>query len=256
MGAISKRQFLDLNQNIGGYDNDGNYVTTRTMGDVIAIDAAYDSGRITYGGLGLRHTAIIDYRGYVDQPENSNENHSRFHSFSIRQRLVDANGNFDNQVMLIENGLPAPIGNGLFSDTSPVLSNALTQMDEWLTNLVADTSNAPIAKKISRGKPGDLVDACFTNQGTVKIAQLQVYTAATTCNQLYPAFSSPRLVAGAPLENNVIKCRLKPIDSHKYKVTFNTTELAQLKKIFPDGVCDYTLPGVDQSPTDGIWQFF
>ena len=256
MGAISKRQFLDLNQNIGGYDNDGNYVTTRTVGDVIAIDAAYDSGRITYGGLGLRHTAIIDYRGYVDQPENSNENHSRFHSFSIRQRLVDANGNFDNQVMLIENGLPAPIGNGLFSDTSPVLSNALTQMDEWLTNLVADTSNAPIAKKISRGKPGDLVDACFTNQGTVKIAQLQVYTAATTCNQLYPAFSSPRLVAGAPLENNVIKCRLKPIDSHKYKVTFNTTELAQLKKIFPDGVCDYTLPGVDQSPTDGIWQFF
>ena len=28
------------------------------------------------------------------------------------------------------------------------------------------------------------------------------------------------------------------------------------KKIFPNGVCDYTLPGVDQSPTDGIWQFF
>jgi hypothetical protein len=37
-------------------------------------------------------------------PENANENHSRFHSFSIRQRLVDANGSFDNQVMLIENG--------------------------------------------------------------------------------------------------------------------------------------------------------
>jgi hypothetical protein len=74
------------------------------MGDVIAIDAAYDSGRITYGGLGLKHTAIIDARGSVDMPENANENHSRFHSFSIRQRLVDANGSFDNQVMLIENG--------------------------------------------------------------------------------------------------------------------------------------------------------
>jgi hypothetical protein len=104
MGAVTKQQFLDLNQNIGGYDNDGNYVTARTMGDVIAIDAAYDSGRITYGGLGLSHTPIIDARGYVDQPENANENHSRFHSFSIRQRLVDANGSFDNQVMLIENG--------------------------------------------------------------------------------------------------------------------------------------------------------
>src|SRR5215467_13378090 len=86
--------------------------------------------RITYGGLGLKQTPIIDYRGYVDQPENGNEVHSRFHSFSMRQRLVDANGNFDNQVMLIENGQPPPVGNGLFSDTSPVLSHALTQMDQ------------------------------------------------------------------------------------------------------------------------------
>ncbi len=256
MGAITKQQFLDLNQNIGGYDNDGNYVTTRTVGDVIAIDGAYDSGRITYGGLGLRHTPIIDYRGYVDIPENSNENHSRFHSFSIRQRLVDANGNFDNQVMLIENGLPAPTGNGLFSDTSPVLSHALTQMDQWLTNLAAHGTYPPSLKQIQRAKPSDLVDACFTNQGTVKIAQLQVYQGATTCNQLYPAFSSPRLVAGEPLANNVLKCRLKPINLHEYKVTFTTTEVAQLKKTFPDGVCDYTVPGVDQTPTDGTWQFF
>jgi hypothetical protein len=256
MGAITKQQFLDLNQNIGGYDNDGNYVAIRSVGDIVAIDAAYDSGRITYGGLGLRHTPIIDYRGYVDQPENGNEVHSRFHSFSMRQRLVDANGNFDNQVMLVENGFPPPVGNGLFSDTSPVLSHALTQMDEWLTNLLADSSNAAIARKISRAKPGDLVDACFTNQGTVKIAQQQVYTGATTCNQLYPAFSTPRMVAGEPLENDVLKCRLKLIDLREYKVAFTTTEAAQLKKIFPQGVCDYALPGVDQSPTDGTWQFF
>jgi hypothetical protein len=256
LSAITKQQFLDLNQNIGGYDNDGNYVATRTMGDVTAIDAAYDSGRILYGGLGLRHTPIIDYRGYVDQPENPNENHSRFHSFSIRQRLVDANGTFDNQVMLIENGLPSPTGNGLFSDTSPVLSHGLTQMDEWLTNLSTLGSHPPGLREIQRAKPSDLVDACFTNQGTVKIAQLQVYQGDTTCNQLYPAFSSPRLVAGEPLENNVLKCRLKPINLQDYKVTFTATEAAQLKNIFPQGVCDYTLPGVDQTPTDGTWQFF
>ena len=256
MGAVTKQQFLDLNQNIGGYDNDGNYITTRTMGDVIAIDAAYDSGRITYGGLGLKHTAIIDARGSVDMPENANENHSRFHSFSIRQRLVDANGSFDNQVMLIENGLPPPVGNGLFSDTSPVVIHALTQMDEWLTNLSGLGTSSPSLKQIQRAKPSDLVDACFTNQGTVKIAQLQVYQGDTTCNQLYPAFSSPRLVAGEPLANNVLKCRLKPINLHEYKVAFTTTEVAQLKKIFANGVCDYTLPGVDQTPTDGTWQFF
>ena len=256
MGAISKQQFLDVNQNIGGYDNDGNYVTTRTVGDVTAIDAAYDSGRVTYTGLGLRHAPIIDYRGYVDQPENGNEVHSRFHSFSIRQRLVDANGNFNNQIMLIENGQAPPIGNGLFSDTSPVLSHALTQMDEWLTTLSMLGTPLPTLNQIQAAKPSDLVDACFTNQGTVKIAQLQVYQTATTCNQLYPAFSIPRLVAGEPLENNIIKCQLRSVDPAEYKVRFTAAEVSQLKAIFPQGVCDYTVPGVGQRPTDGTWQFF
>lgn len=253
--AISKQQFLELNQKIGGYDNDGNYVATRSAGNVDAIKAAYDSGRITYGGLGMKRTPIIDYRGYVDQPENSNEVHSRFHSFSMRERLVEANGNFDNQVMLVEDG-SAATGNGLFSDNSPVLSHALTQMDEWLAKFLADRTGAPIRVKIDRSKPRDLVDACFTNKGTVKIAELQVYDRDTTCNRLYPAFSSPRMVAGEPLANDVLKCRLTPIDRSMYKVRFTPAEEAQLKAIFPQGVCDYSRPGVGQRPPDGTWQAF
>jgi hypothetical protein len=255
LGAITKQQFLDLNRNIGGYDNDGNYVATRTMGDVAAIEAAYLSGRITYGGLGMRRTPIIDYRGYVDQPENSNEVHSRFHSFSMRQRLLEANGNFNNQVMLVEDG-STTTGNGLFSDTSPVLSHALTQMDEWLTKYLADRTPAPIPVKINSSKPSDLVDACFTNKGTVKIAELQVYQLDTTCNQLYPAFSTPRMVAGEPLANDVLKCELRPVDLSLYKVRFTAAEAAQLKALFPQGVCDYSRPGVGQQPPDGTWQMF
>ena len=255
LGAITKQQFLDLNQKIGGYDNDGNYVATRTVGDVAAIEAAYLSGRITYGGLGMRRTPIIDYRGYVDQPENSNETHSRFHSFSMRQRLLEANGNFNNQVMLVEDG-STTTGNGLFSDTSPVLSHALTQMDEWLTKYLADGTAAPIPVKINHSKPSDLVDACFTNKGTVKIAELQVYQLDTTCNQLYPAFSTPRMVAGEPLANDVLKCELRPIDLNLYKVRFTAAEAAQLRAIFPQGVCDYSRPGVGQQPPDGTWQIF
>jgi hypothetical protein len=255
LGAITKQQFLDLNRNIGGYDNDGNYVSTRTVGDVAAIEAAYLSGRITYGGLGMRRTPIIDYRGYVDQPENSNEVHSRFHSFSMRQRLLEANGNFNNQVMLVEDG-SSTTGNGLFSDTSPVLSHALTQMDEWLTKYLTDGTSAPIPVKINRSKPSDLVDACFTNKGTVKIAEQQVYQLDTTCNQLYPAFSTPRMVAGEPLANDVLKCQLRTIDLSLYKVRFTAAEAVQLKAIFPHGVCDYSRPGVGQQPPDGTWQMF
>jgi hypothetical protein len=255
LGAITKQQFLDLNKNIGGYDNDGNYVTTRTVGDVTAIAAAYRSGRITYGGLGMRRTPIIDYRGYVDQPENSGEVHSRFHSFSMRQRLLEANGNFTNQVMLVEDG-STTTGNGLFSDSSPVLSHALTQMDEWLTNFLADRSAAALPVRINRAKPNDLVDACFINKGTMKIAEQQVYELDTTCNQLYPAFSTPRMVAGEPLANDVLKCQLIPADPSLYKVRFTPAEIAQLNAIFPQGVCDYSKPGIGQQPPDGTWQVF
>lgn len=254
-GAISTQQFLDLNQNIGGYDNNGNYVSTRTVGDLTAIKIAYETGRITNGGKGMRHTPIIDYRGYVDQPENGGEVHSRFHSFSIRERLLKANGNFDNQVMLIEDGV-SPGSNGLFNDASPVLSHALTQMDQWITGIKSDTAHESVQQKIHEAKPADLVDACFTNNGTVKIAELQVYKGATKCNQLYPAFSTPRMVAGEPLTNDVLKCHVKRIDMRNYSVAFKPAEESQLRSIFPQGVCDYSRPGVEQEPTEIIWAFF
>jgi hypothetical protein len=73
----------------------------------------------------------------------------------------------------------------------------------------------------------------------VKIAEQQVYELDTTCNQLYPAFSTSRMVAGEPLANDVLKCELKPIDLSLYKVRFTATEAVQFKALFPHGVCDY-----------------
>ena len=254
-GAIGKQQFLDLNQNIGGYDNNGNFIAGRAIGDLNAIRIAYDTGRVTYGNQGMKATPIIDYRGYVDQPENSQEVHQRYHSFSMRERLVRANGNFDNQVMLVEDGVSAGT-TGLFGDASPVLSHSLTQMDQWLTSLFADTTTASIHDKIVNAKPADLVDACFTNNGTVKIAELQLFQGATVCNQLYPSHSSPRMVAGEPVANDVLKCQLKPINTGDYAVPFTPTELAQLGAIFPQGVCDFSKPGVGQVPLENTWDFF
>ena len=81
----------------------------------------------------------------------------------------------------------AATGNGLFGDNSVVLSHAVTQMDQWMTAFLADDQQQSV-RAASRRKAGDLVDACFTNNGTVKIAQLQVYPGRDNCNQLYPAF--------------------------------------------------------------------
>jgi len=250
-GAISARQFLDLNRAIGGFDNDGNYSTTRGEADPLALKRAYETGQITHGGLGLKSTPIIDYRGYVDVPENRAEDHSRFHSFSMRARLEQANGTAANQVMLIESGVPGT--RGLFSDESPVLSQALSQMDEWLSRLNVGGAERPTPAAVAKAKPATLTDACFTDDGANRIAETQVYQGNTKCNTLYPAYSSPRMVAGEPLANNVLKCQLKPIDASDYGEKLGKDDVAELRATFPNGVCDFRKPGVGQVPTKGIW---
>jgi hypothetical protein len=259
-GAISPKQFLDLNRSIGGFDNDGNYSAARGEADPVAVSRAYESGEITNGGMGLKSTPIIDYRGYVDAPENPNENHSRFHSFSMRTRLEKANGSAVNQIMLVESGLPGT--RGLFSDESPVLSHALTQMDEWLTKLNAGANlntkdkARPSLAAIADAKPADLTDACFASNGSAKIAETQTYEGDTKCNKLYPSYSTPRMVAGEPLANNILKCQLRSIDARDYGGRLSKNDLAELTSIFPNGVCDYSKSGVGQVPTKGTWQVF
>ena len=60
-------------------------------------------------------------------------------------------------------------------------------------------------------------------------------------------------MAGAPIVDDVLKCRLKPIDGKDYKVTFTLDEMLKLRLIFPDGVCDYSKPGVNQERLAGTY---
>ena len=53
-----------------------------------------------------------------------------------------------------------------------------------------------------------------------------------------------------------MKCQLKPIEALDYKVTFTSAELARLNAIFPNGVCDWSKPGMNQSLPDGPWTIF
>jgi hypothetical protein len=71
---------------------------------------------------------------------------------------------------------------------------------------------------------------------------------------MYPGHSEPRLVAGAPLTNDVLKCQLKPINYAEHKATFTVTQKARMAAIFPSGVCDFSKPGVEQVPLKGTYQ--
>jgi Tannase-like family of unknown function (DUF6351) len=68
----------------------------------------------------------------------------------------------------------------------------------------------------------------------------------TQCNALWPSYPFPRFVGG-PLAANILKCQLKPLDPKDYRILFSAEELGQLQSIFPQGTCDWTMPGIDFS---------
>jgi len=245
-GEITKEQFLDLNAKIGGFDTDFNFISDRTVADRLATRAAYRTGRVLSGGGGLASVPVLDFDViYTDL--TTGDVHNKFFHFSVRERMRQANGNVDNHVMW----------SGVFGARANFATRAaIDAMDRWVAAIKGDTSSAPLAKKVVDNKPADVVDGCWLGGATPSFqAELQFLggVGSSTCNSSYPGFPSPRLVAGEPLRNNFVKCRLRPIDLADYNVTFTPAEIAKLKEIFPTGVCNYDVPAVDQHPLAGTW---
>jgi len=241
-GDITKQEFLDLNQKIGGLDIDGHIIPTRSQGNLQAIAIAYRTGRVNSGeNLTL---PMIDYRNYVD-PFPPGNIHSRERTFAMIERLKKMNGTAANQVTWTK-----PDGS-----TVPFIRLALLGHNEWLGSLAADTSDDPYPLKVIRNKPASLKDACWDAAG-VKHEEPATLDSGAFCNRLFPVHGNVRIAAGGPLAGDILKCRPKAIDFNDYAVTFTQEEKAQLKAIFPHGVCDFSRPGVGQHPLEGTWLSF
>ena len=246
-GLISKELFLDLNEQVGGWDIDFGWRPERAEADPVAVRVAYETGRITSGGGGLATMPIIDERNYRDL---AGDFHASYYSFITRERLIRDNGHADNYV--------------LQRRTAP-LSRAeenLALMDEWLTNVTLDSSGDDLAVKVVNAKVEALVEACWNADGN-QIVEAQIFdtdrffdNTEGRCNTLYPIHTGPRMVAGGPLTNDVLKCQLKLIDRADYTVEFSHAEWARLERIFEDGVCDWSKPGVGQVPNTETWLSF
>ncbi len=249
-GVITVDQFLDINEHVGGYDVDARFAAARTVADTIATRAAYQTGRLTSGGGGLRDIPIIDYRAYADDSATG-DIHLRYHSFSMRERLIKANGNADNQVMLVED-----FRYGYYSSASPLLLDALAQMDKWLAAITADQAAGTAREKVLRNKPATLQEGCLTRDANpVKIVETMQRTSGQ-CAALYPAPGSPRFVAGASIAADVVKCQLKPVAMTDYTPAFTAQQQSRLNAVFPAGVCDWSKPGVEQQGLRGTWLAF
>ncbi|GAA1684238.1 DUF6351 family protein [Kribbella yunnanensis] len=250
-GKITAAQFVDLNRAIGGFDADANFVPGRTVADSQATETAYRTGQLINGGGGLASTPIIDYRQYLDELPNG-DIHLMFHSFSLRERLVKANGDADNQVMLVQSS----DAQGGFSTGNPVVLSALKALDQWMDAVDADTGPGSSHSRLIRNKPSSLDEACWTPQG-VKIVEKQVNGIGTTrCNTLYPVWPAPRQVAGASVANDIIKCHLRPLSLADYQADFTPAQWTALRQAFPQGVCDWTAPGDGQQRPTEAWPVF
>jgi hypothetical protein len=211
------------------------------------VSIAYETGRITSGAGGLAVTPIIDERSYLDP---TGDFHTSYYSFVMRARLVRDNGHADNYV--IQRRAPS----------QSLANENLELMDEWLTNIARDESADPIDVRLRRARPDRLVESCLDTDGS-RIVEPQVFDEESIfdnrvgrCNALYPIHAGPRLVAGGPLTNDVLKCQLKPLDASDYPIVFSDDEWSRLARIFPHGVCDWSRPGVGQVPHTRTWLSF
>ncbi|PCI79780.1 MAG: hypothetical protein COB20_04125 [SAR86 cluster bacterium] len=248
--AITAQQFLDLNQGIGGFDHDMNHVPERHRADSQANKRAIESGRILYGGAGLAATPVIDYRTYNDHREGG-DIHMIVHQFSTRQRLVNANGHADNHVMQVG-------GQWDFTEGQDDLGNLFRQMGYWIRNIQADSLEPDPALRVVRNKPAGLLDSCWDTTGeTIELVEEPLeFNSGSRCGQLYPSYQTPRLVAGAPLANDIVSCQLKPIDLADYAISYTTDEYQQLLNVFPEGVCDWSRGDSSGSRHQGTWRSF
>ena len=248
-GAITPVEFIDLNRRIGGFDNDGHPGVARSTADPEALRLAYATGRVN----AMRHLAgipIIHVRRYLDP---AGDIHSRDRDFAVRARLLAATGRVDNQAIWVFPAVPdQAAGAQLAGEHRSPDELAIETMRQWLDRLVADGSAAPPAEKVGRAKPSAAADACW-DRDLRRIDEPAAFHGPGRCNALYPLHRTPRLVAGAPLADDVLKCQLKPIDPTEYAVDFTAAQMRDLREVFRDGVCDYSKPGVGQQPPAGTY---
>jgi hypothetical protein len=262
-GVISMDEFIDINTRVGGHDFDGNIVAERQVGDEEALRVAYGSGRIVQmtGGLAAIpqvHTRDFREADYLGRGDPNVDVHDRFPTTVHRARLEKYLGTTGTAVYLQVASEGGPLTPGEALNLAHL--DALDGIDRWIMAIKADTSDRSLTEKVVANRPADLVDTCYTYAGQPYVEdrtgiEVQRITDRATCDEIFPQYSHPRIVAGGPLTEDIFKCQLKPVDVSDYSVAPTADQMARLQAAFPEGVCDYTKPGVGQTELT-TWAIF
>lgn len=253
-GIISVEQFIDLNANIGGFDHNSTPVAERSVAQVETLKRTYKSGISLSGGGGLSTIPVIDLSHLYD--EDALYHYQWFH-FAVRERMKAHNGHTDNHVMWRAGGAATehPQVGGKPSAEYLAMKQAIEEQSwqtfiDWVGRYKSDSSNQSSLEKVLKHKPKAAQDGCFTKTLMPEfIAEEQTFSheADSQCNKLWPSYSFVRKEAGGPLHANTLKCQLIAPNKGDYSVSFTDEQWIVMNKIFPEGVCDWTQPGIGES---------
>lgn len=259
-GAITFEEFVTLNEGIGSFDIDGDWVPERAVVDEDTIATAYAQGLVNQGGGDLRRIPVIEVDVWTD---DQGDIHTRDRAFAVRERVRLPDGSLPPNLMLWTRGLPG--GDNLVDSLTGSVGLGLevvATLDEWATAVAAAVpereaaSDEELAEVLAATRPEAAVDNCLDAEGA-RVSGLDVYEGSGPCTDPYPVSDSPRTVAGAPLRNDILKCALQPVaaavEAGSYGIELSDAEVARLQEVFPDGVCDWTRPGIGMVPMADTW---
>jgi len=226
--SVTPAQFVDLNEKVGGYDIDLRAQPARSEGDALALDRVYRSGAVNTGAH-LAEVAMIDLRG-----PDPGAFHDVYRTYSMRERLLREHGTADNQVLW--RGQTPLIGDPNY------VTQAIRAMDAWLAVIEKDTRNVALAVKVLDARRVAQIEPRCTGSPGQDVP-------ASACDATVQAYASPRIVAGAPVADDTLKCQLVPLNRAAYPVTFTDAQWGRLQGAFPSGVCDYGQPSVGAQRT-------
>ena len=126
--------------------------------------------------------------------------------------------------------------------------NSFIAMDEWLAAVESDTLEGAAGREDRERQARGASPTAATTAAAAKFGD-------DLCGPaIVPIYGTPRTVAGDALTTDTNKCRLKPLDrdANYGPFPFTDAQWAQMQAIFPDGVCDFSKPGVDQQGDDPV----